>query len=49
MQVTPIYLYHVYWQIKISQKIFEKGHSGNISTKLFQKMTSSFKNFFMFI
>ena len=36
-------LYQVYRPIKISQKIFEKGHSRNISMKLFQNMTSSFR------
>ena len=29
--------------IKISQRIFEKGHSRNISMKLFQNMISSFR------
>ena len=32
VQVAPIH--HIYWQIKISQTIFEKGYSRNISMKL---------------
>ena len=43
VQVVPIHQYHIYWQIKISQTIFEKGHSRNISMKLFQNLTSSFR------
>ena len=33
---------HVYGRIKISQKLFEKGHQRNIPVKLFQNLTSSF-------
>ena len=47
---------HVYRQIKISPTEFEKGHKGNIPVKLFQNLTSGFreeddffKNFFMSI
>ena len=36
-------MYHVNWQIKISRTIFEKGHSRNISIKLFQNLTSTFR------
>ena len=43
VQVALIHLYHVYWQIKISQTVFENGHSRNISMKLFQNLTSSFR------
>ena len=32
-----------YRQIKISQRIFEKGHPRNIPLKLFQNLTSSFR------
>ena len=40
-------LYHVYWQISISQTFFEKGHSRNIPVKLFQNLTSSFREDFI--
>ena len=46
MQVAQIHECHVYWQIKISQTIFEKGQPSNISMKLFQNVTSGFRDFF---
>ena len=42
VQEAPIHQSHVFWRIKISQTIFEKGHPRNIPAKLFQNMTSSF-------
>ena len=41
MQEAPIH--HVYRRIKISRTIFEKGHLRNIPVKLFQNLTSSFR------
>ena len=43
MQEDPIHQSHVYGRIKISQTIFEKGHPRNIPVKLFQNLTSSFR------
>ena len=42
MQEAPIHQSHVNGWIKISQKIFEKGHPRNIPVKLFQNRTSGF-------
>ena len=42
VQETPIHQSHVFWRIKISQTIFEKGHPRNIPAKLFQNLTSDF-------
>ena len=53
MWEAPIHQSHVYGRIKISRTIFEEGHQKNIPVKLFQNLTSSFreedffKNFFM--
>ena len=43
VQETPINQSHVYWQIKISRKKFATGHQRNISMKLFQNLTSFFR------
>ena len=43
VHVVPIHQYHVYGQIKISRTVFEKGHSRNLSMKLFQNLTRSFR------
>ena len=43
MQVALIHKSYVYWQIKILQTSFEKGHPKNIPVKLFQNLTSGFK------
>ena len=43
VQVAPIHKCHVYRQIKISQTVFEKGQPSNISMKLFQNVTSGFR------
>ena len=43
MQVAPIHLRHVYWQIEILKTIFEKGHPRNFPTKLSQNLTSGFR------
>ena len=43
VQEAPIHYHHVYWQIKISQTIFEKGRLRNISMKLFQNLTSRYR------
>ena len=42
VQEAPIHQSHVFWRIKISQTIFEKGYPRNIPAKLFQNLTSSF-------
>ena len=42
MQKATIHQSHVYWWIKISRTIFEKGHSRNNPVKLFQILISSF-------
>ena len=43
MQEAPIHQSHVYGRIKISRTVFEKGHPRNIPVKLFQNLTSSFR------
>ena len=43
VQEAPIHQSHVYGQIKISHTIFEKGHTRNIPVKLFQNLTSGFR------
>ena len=43
VQEAPIHQSHVYGWIKISQTNFEKGHQRNIPVKLFQNLTSSFR------
>ena len=43
MQKAPIHQSHIYRQIKILRTIFEKGHQRNILVKLFQNLTSSFR------
>ena len=43
MQKAPIHQRHVYGRIKISQTLFEKGHPRNIPVKLFQNLTSGFR------
>ena len=43
VQIAPIHLYHVYWKIKISRTVFEKGHTRNIPMKLFKNLTISFR------
>ena len=43
MQKAPIHQSHIYRQIKILQTVFEKGHQRNIPVKLFQNLTSSFR------
>ena len=54
-QAAPIHQSYVYWWIKLSRAFFEKGHPRNIPVKLFQNLTSGFreedffKNFFMSI
>ena len=42
---NPIHQSHVYGWIKISRRIFEKGHPRNIPVKLFQNLTSGFGDF----
>ena len=42
MQKAPIHQSHIYRQIKILQRSFEKGHLRNIPVKLFQNLTCSF-------
>ena len=42
-QKAPIHQSHIYWQIKILWIIFEKGHPKNIPVKLFQNLTSGFR------
>ena len=42
VQEAPIHQSHVFKWIKISQTIFEKGHTRNIPAKLFQNLTSGF-------
>ena len=43
MQEAPIHQSHVYRRIKILWTFFEKGHPRNIPVKLFQNLTSSFR------
>ena len=43
MREAPIHQSHVYGGIEISRTIFEKGHPRNIPIKLFQNLTSSFR------
>ena len=43
VQKAPIHQSHIYKQIKILQTVFEKGHQRNIAVKLFQNLTSSFR------
>ena len=43
VQEAPIYQSHVFGRIKISRTIFEKGHLRNIPAKLFQNLTSGFR------
>ena len=43
VQEAPIHQSHVYGRIKISRVNFEKGHPRNIPVKLFQNLTSSFR------
>ena len=40
---APIHQSHVYERIEISRKLFEKGHQRNIPVKLFQNLTSGFR------
>ena len=42
VQEAPIHQSHVFWQIKISQTLFEKSHPRNILAKLFQNLTSGY-------
>ena len=43
VQKAPIHQSHVYWRIKILQTSFQNSHPRNISVKLFQNLTSSFR------
>ena len=43
VQKAPIHQSHTYRQIKILRTIFEKGLSRNISMRLFQNLTNSFR------
>ena len=43
VQVAPIHHSHAYCWIKISWTNFEKGHARNIPVKLFQNLTSNFR------
>ena len=43
LQKAPIHQSHIYTQIQILLTIFKKGHSRNIPVKLFQNLTSSFR------
>ena len=47
MQEASIHQRHVYGRIKISRTIFEEGHQRNIPVKLFQNLTSSFREDFL--
>ena len=47
VQEAPIHQSHVFGRIKISQTIFEKGHPKNIPAKVFQNLTSCFKEDFL--
>ena len=47
VQEAQIYQSHVFWLIKISRTIFEKSHPRNIPAKLFQNLTSSFREDFL--
>ena len=44
---SPHSLMPCYWQIKITRTIFEKCHPMNISMKLFQNLTSGFREDFL--
>ena len=43
MQKAPFHQSHVYGRIKLSPTIFEKGHPRKILVKLFQNLTSGFR------
>ena len=43
MQNAPIHQSHAYLPIKLSQTIFEKGYQRKIPVKLFQNLTSCFR------
>ena len=43
VQKAPIHQRHIYTQIKISRTNFEKGHQRNIPVKLFQNLSSCFR------
>ena len=43
VQEAPIHQSHVFWRIKISRTLFEKSHPRNIPAKLFQNLTSGFR------
>ena len=43
VQKAPIHQSHIYRLIKILQTTFEKGHPRNIPVKLFQNLTSGFR------
>ena len=43
VKVAPIHQSHIYGPIKFSQTDFEKGHPRSIPMKLFQNLTSSFR------
>ena len=43
MQEAPIHQSQVSGRIKISRPIFDKGHPRNIPVKLFQNLTSGFR------
>ena len=43
----PPFTSHVYGQIKILRTIFEMGHTRNIPVKLFQNLTSGFREDFL--
>ena len=47
LQEAPIHQSQVFWRIKISQTIFEKGDPRNIPAKLFQNLTSGFGEDFL--
>ena len=47
VQVAPIHQSYVYGWIKISRTIFEKGHQRKIPVKLFQNLTSGFREEFL--
>ena len=47
VQEAPIHQSHVFGRIKISRTIFEKGHPRNIPAKLFQNLTSGFREDFL--
>ena len=47
LQKAPIHQSHIYGQIKILRTLFEKGHPRNIPVKLFQNLTSNFREDFL--